>query len=503
MEKEIYAKSNPRITLKQHVADGLRILECLKECFPKIPDLAGSHEFWDWIRLSILLHDTGKAHADFQDLLASKPNNWNRQRHELFSLSFIFACLTEHEALEQISRVVAGHHKPMNSLLHHIRTEYEDPPSEFERQFRRVDVQSVLEMLRDHFYMTVPDEVQVVHPRAVVSKYCQEIRSESVTEKHQLLLMTGAFKQCDHLSSAFIERIEPLSLDRFSFLDQKHAKLQSEGKDFFSHQKSAARQLGSAIVTAPTGSGKTETALLWVRNQMQNFGQGRVFYVLPFTASINAMWQRLHHETDGFGEAHVGMLHGNLDAVLYERLFEETGDTRLIGQKIKDVKSAFQSLETPIKVVTPFQLLKHIFGLKGFEKGIFEMSGGYFIFDEIHAYDPAVFAQIIVLLEYAMQKLDVRTLVMTATLPGFLKTELRRVAEFSEIIADDALYERFKRHRLIVLSGGISDGMDRIARDLIEGQRVLVVCNTVLQAQQMFDNRVGDMMTIKHLSKFC
>ena len=34
-----------------------------------------------------------------------------------------------------------------------------------------------------------------------------------------------------------------------------------------------------------------------------------------------------------------------------------------------------------MKIVTPFQLLKYLFGLKGFEKGMSEWSGGYFIFD--------------------------------------------------------------------------------------------------------------------------
>ncbi|MBK6934594.1 MAG: hypothetical protein IPH17_05910 [Bacteroidales bacterium] len=69
-----------------------------------------------------------------------------------------------------------------------------------------------------------------------------------------------------------------------------------------------------------------------------------------------------------------------------------------------------------MKVATPFQLLKSIFGLKGFEKGIFEMSGGYFIFDEIHAYDPEVIAQIKVLLEFAINHLNVKVCLMTTTL---------------------------------------------------------------------------------------
>lgn len=493
---ELLAKSDPKITLRQHIADGLRICECLKKCFPKTPHLTGTPDFWDWLWLCIVLHDTGKGHAEFQKVLSSLPNNWNRQRHELFSLAFVQACLSEHEALEKISRVVAGHHKTMSWLQDHIRTEYEEPV-DFENQFRKVDVVAILELLTNDFGMVTPNSVSAFHPRTIVSKYREECRSGRVTDRHQLLLLTGAFKQCDHLSSAFVEKIEVLPLEHFDFLDEKRISLQTEGKDFFSHQKRAATETRSLILTAPTGAGKTETAMLWLRQQIQKHGQGRTFYVLPFTASINAMWQRLRDDQRGFGTENVGMLHGNLDAVLYEQIFEETGDVRRVTEHVRDLKEAFRSLETPIKVVTPFQLLKHIFGLKGFEKGIFEMSGGYFIFDEIHAYEPAVFAQIVVLLEFVMQKLGAKSLIMTATLPSFLKKELHGVADFAEIAADDALYAQFKRHKLQVLPGGIKDGVTRIANELKDGQKVLVVCNTVLQAQEVFDflKRTSDLKT--------
>jgi CRISPR-associated endonuclease/helicase Cas3 len=219
---------------------------------------------------------------------------------------------------------------------------------------------------------------------------------------------------------------------------------------------------------------------------MQIEGQGRVFYILPFTASINAMYHRIGKS--GFGEEKVGMLHGNLNAVLYEQLYEEGGNIFDLKDKIKGLKETYKTAQTPVKVVTPFQLLKHLFGLRGFDKGIFELSGAYFIFDEIHAYDASILAQIMVLLNYCTKQLDVKVLVMTATLPTFMKKMIiEEISPFTEIQANKALYEQFKRHQIVTLNGSIDDNFSKIKNDLNDGKKVLIVCNTVAKAQEIFE----------------
>ena len=40
---------------------------------------------------------------------------------------------------------------------------------------------------------------------------------------------------------------------------------------------------------APTGSGKTEAAVLWAAAQMNASPTARLFYTLPYQASMNAM----------------------------------------------------------------------------------------------------------------------------------------------------------------------------------------------------------------------
>jgi CRISPR-associated endonuclease/helicase Cas3 len=69
--------------------------------------------------------------------------------------------------------------------------------------------------------------------------------------------------------------------------------------------------LGHLLLRAPTGFGKTEAALLWAATQVEDLsrrtgGIPRLFYTLPYLASINAMTGRLSGEVekDLIGVAH-------------------------------------------------------------------------------------------------------------------------------------------------------------------------------------------------------
>jgi CRISPR-associated endonuclease/helicase Cas3 len=156
-------------------------------------------------------------------------------------------------------------------------------------------------------------------------------------------------------------------------------------------------------------------------------------------------------------------------------------------EAIDELKHKFKYVTTPIKVSTPFQLLKHLFGLKGFEQGLFEWTNSYFIFDEIHAYDAKNFAQIKVLLEFATQYLNVKVMVMTATLPKFLRSEIESaIGKFTPINADQTLYNSFRRHKVILQEGLLENNLNIIKADLHIGKKVLVVCNTVAQAQKIY-----------------
>lgn len=485
----------PAKTLRAHIDDCLLIGRYLQECFPEAATVSGwgKPRFWDILKIAIVCHDLGKAHKEFQNLLEGKPNEWNFQRHELFSIPFIDALLLpEKLELEVVKMAVVGHHKNIEELRKYLNY-YDDGDSfgtlvtedkeTFEDAFaKHVDVKEVTGVLQAYGYTATLASITSVY--GLIHQYNKNPVQLSSEKYFKLMMLFGGLKWCDHLGSAEVNCVPILQTASFNFLQTQQQKLKSKGCDFYAHQKQCADIAGNVVLTAPTGSGKTESAMLWLRNQLSKGEQGRVFYVLPFTASINAMYERLGKD---MGEGVAGMLHGKLNDYLNNYFNDLQYAKNEKKDNIKAIREKYKSILTPVKVVTPFQLLKHLFGLKGYEQGIFEMAGCYLIFDEIHAYSPDVFAQIKVLLEFAVKYLKAKVMIMTATMPRFLQQELENsIGQFNVIKANDELYKNFRRHRVILQDGLLSKSLSLIEASLQAAKKVLVVCNSVHSAQQVF-----------------
>lgn len=495
--QEVLAKSKPPISLKQHTDECLYVFKSLEKAFERLPITDVEH-FWELIRLSLIFHDLGKIHPEFQKMLLGKRANWYHQRHELFSVPFIDKSSLDEDDKFFLELVVAGHHKDFKSLFDFIQCCYnsgsdlfsfpEDGKLEWKEELGKLNLEFVRSFLND--YEIQFETKALTNSILNIKKYLGSPVNTGNSKFLKLLLLAGALKQCDHSASAGIFKVNVLEDRHFKFLyDNPWIP--------YNHQKEASNTLGNMILTAPTGSGKTEASLMWLNKQLKETGQGRAFYILPFTASINAMYERLDEKMEGNSEI-VGLVHGKLSEYIESRFEEQDYSSENENFK-KELKENYRALVPPLKVVTPFQLLKSIFGLKGFEKGLFEMGGGYFIFDEIHAYDSEVTAQILVLIEFATQLLNVNVCLMTATLPSFLKREfVKAIGDFNEVTADEALYRSFVRHKVRVEEGLLSEHIPDIQKRLNNGDKVLVVCNTVKQAQLIYNTLVTACKVLLH-----
>jgi len=493
-EFRVLAKSNPEISLKKHIDDCLCIYEQLLTCVPNIP-VSDKTLFWQLLKTSIVFHDMGKAHPDFQDMLKGFSHKWQQQRHELFSLFFINQLDLPEEQKELILFTVLGHHKDLNELFFFVDKNYSSEQDKFSfgitsgldftNECNRIAADEVWEVAVSNGFVKKSE-----NKLDIISLIEKETKHNTVSDRNYLakLLLVGAMKQCDHLASAGINQLHKIEEKDFSFLFRFPP---------YHHQQLAYNTLGNVILSAPTGSGKTETSLLWLKKQIETKGQGRVFYILPYTASINAMYERLNDDINS-DISKVGMIHGKLAQYIENKMAYE--DKSSMGEfDRKQLIEDFKTLVTPIKITTPFQLLKHIFGFKGFEKGLLEWAGGYFIFDEIHAYDAQTFAQIIVLLEFATKKLGVTAHIMTATLPTFMKQEIEKaIGNFTPILADNELYNSFTRHKVILKDGLLINSLSEIRQKIDDEKKVLVVCNTVEQSQLVYQSLHADYKVLIH-----
>lgn len=145
----------------------------------------------------------------------------------------------------------------------------------------------------------------------------------------------------------------------------------------------------------------------------------------------------------------------------------------------------------PVRVLTLYQLLRGAFKLKGYEALCTDATEGLFIFDQVHAYEPKRLGMILGMVAYLRRSLGARFLVMSATFPTVLRNALLEVlGDVTPLNAGEALYKDFTRHTLRLVEGVITDHpiLERITQRVQDRESVLVVCNTVKMATEVYDD---------------
>ncbi|MBC7225372.1 MAG: CRISPR-associated helicase Cas3', partial [Anaerolineae bacterium] len=250
----------------------------------------------------------------------------------------------------------------------------------------------------------------------------------------------------------------------------------------YEHQEQAMHARGAALLVAPTGSGKTEAALLWAARQ----ARARLFYALPYQASMNAMYDRLRAI---FGEEATGLLHGRSTLALYQRFMDQDYTPREATRLARWLHNLSALPFHPVKVFSPYQMLKATYQLKGYEAMLTDYAQAAFVFDEIHAYEPRRLALILETVRYLREHLGAQFLVMAATMPYPVRERLAdALPEVQNIRASESLYRAFARHRVHLLEGSLlaEKVLDQVLHAFQEGLLVLVVCNTVGHAQEVY-----------------
>jgi CRISPR-associated endonuclease/helicase Cas3 len=196
----------------------------------------------------------------------------------------------------------------------------------------------------------------------------------------------------------------------------------------------------------------------------------------------------------------VVLQHAKATADLYTRLTREEGYTPERALKAARHEQNLGRLMTaPVRVLTPYQLLRAFFGLRGHEAVLTDAAGGLFVLDELHAYDVTRLSIILAAVQHLSQDLGAHFFAMSATFPNVLKTVW--VESLSgvplEIHADNETLKQFRRHTLHVLETDLTADvvLERIVSRYQQGEAVLVIATTVGRALKLFQTlraRVGN-----------
>jgi CRISPR-associated endonuclease/helicase Cas3 len=494
LAKSASPESPEGVRLEDHLLAVVAAIGAIERRHPSLPAIAGQPNLFRILRSAALMHDLGKAHPLFQAMLEGGLRFG--YRHEVFSLTFRWEDPQLSEDDWRLIRLaVLTHHKDIGEIK------------------ERYDIEDAEQGL-----LPIPDEFLeagscLLTPtlfaaaglagaaapagapgRAEAASRIQQALSASVRHAHRLknrrsyndpATLTGRFLRgalilADHSSSAG---------KQFVFLNSD--QLRPHVARPYGHQSAAATTEGNAILTAPTGSGKTEAALLWAAAQGGGGDAPLLFYVLPYQASLNAMRERLAKHLP---ENALALQHGKAAQALYLRLVSKhytPEDARRDSSAERDMGRLQTSA---IRILSPYQLLRAAYSLPGHECLSLTPADSLFIFDEIHAYEPARLAMILATLRHFVHDLRARAFIMTATMPSRLRTILSAMLpNVSQLTASQETMAASRRHILKLRSEDLlaEAVQSEILREAEAGKGVLVVANTVARAQAAAEGLAG------------
>ena len=437
-------------------------LKCVADTIVVMAHHVGLDE--ELCRKGAILHDIGKVSPLFQRTL--KPGYIHQPgfvfRHEIASMFFI-SLFPKTERPVLIDMIVAHHKSVVNDVGEKGLLDLDYNMDCFNRHIYKFEQWSPIALsLLNKFGISV-HSISIKEAKSnyeYVVDYCEE--KGLCASKWKGILMAA-----DHYASALEDKTEA-SLEKLfinpnlSFYNRIHHLYPLSLVDASDNRK-------HTLVTAPTGAGKTDFLLRRCK--------GRVFYTLPYQASINAMYDRIKVDLKDTN-SQVFLLHA------------------ASSLKVRDMRVEESILQhhpgASIKILTPHQMSSIVFGIKGYEAMLLDLEGCDVILDEIHTYSSEIQAIVLKIIEI-LKFIKCRIHIGTATMPSILYNRVKEIlggsSEVYEVSLPNEILKTFNRH-IVHKTTDFESCIEIIVGAISDRKKILIVYNQVQRAQLLYD-RIG------------
>ncbi len=293
--------------------------------------------------------------------------------------------------------------------------------------------------------------------------------SEIIKQRFRFSGVRSWLQLADHRASAFEQNQELPDFNTFSY-------------EFPYSEKRGVQEIIEklwdkpfAILRSPTGSGKTDAALLWAEHQCRENRADRVVFAMPTRFTANAL-----SISNAKAISEVGLYHSS---ALFHKLQTDQKERKLIDKE----QELARKLEMPCVVTTIDHLCLCLTGTREDHHSIFfGLANSCVVIDEADFYDEFTQANIIILLK-VLRILEVPVLLMSATVPEsasryYEKSGFKNI----KIFEDKTDYEK---PRCVLKKYGQSEIPEDIAELLkraLNGEPTIIYANTVKRAQDYF-----------------
>lgn len=517
----IFAKIKPEISLQQHTLDVVEHMALFINLNDyKLQKLCKLYNYEiekakDLLIFAAFFHDIGKATKEFQGMICSYdkklPQRYHNRkskytRHEFYSLSLVHKIkdfnivlnipkntlsrrIRTKEEINLLYLTVGVHHKFLTKNLF-TQDKFKNNFNFVQREMQALlhELPRIYKKYRDkdfrYDFSYNPDiDVYKNFQKNVHNKLSKQYSIQELDRLRNLYsFFAGALNIADWQASSFEDHNKKkvtLYWDKrpaIEKLKERLAKIWDQDKvqlrDF---QRLLSQTVGNVLVEIPTGEGKTEGSLLWAISNIKT-NASKIIYTLPTQVTSNKLLDRM---ISIFGSKSCGIVHSSADLKAIEYLDNE--------EDWKREQNFHKTFSKPLTVSTLDGFLKYFINIGRYQLALNNYLDSVVIFDEVHSYDLKMLGFLCKILE-KLDEYKIPWCVMSASIPHLLRTKYLLSNQHTRYshITDKKLFTKAPNNLNIQNCLSIADKLDQIEKHHREGKNVLVVCNTVNDAVEIY-----------------